>query len=484
MPAGAVSALLAGESGLWIGSARGGLGHVANTAEERPRIETYDEARGMASDTVNCIVEDRQGRIHAGTAKGVDRLDPKTGHIRHFDSGLAHGECTSAVRDRSGSLWFATKQVLSRLIPAEDRPAVHPRVFITGLRIGGAPHPVSQLGQTLVSQLELKPSQNQLQVEFVGLDYEPGDVLRYSYKLDPADSEWSPPRSQLTVNYAALSGGKYRFLVKAVTSEGVESASPAEIDFTVLPPVWRRWWFESLAVALAATLVLAAHRYRVAQMVNLERMRTAIATDLHDDIGASLSQIAVLSEVARVAVDGENRRAQESLQRVAVLARELVDSLGDVVWSIRAVPDGLDSLVGRMREFALDLLAGQRIDFELRSPPAGQSVQHLSLQARRHLFLMFKECIHNVSRHSGCTAVKAELKVVEREILLTVADNGRGLKPVEGPPGWSGGNGIPGMRRRAEILGGSIQFVSQPGDGCTVSMRLPLRRSPFAQYRA
>ena len=483
VPRGSINALLATAGGLWIG-ANGGLGHVVNTAEEHPRIEIYDTARGMASDTVNCMVEDRRDRIYAGTTKGVDRLDPQTGYIRHFSSGLAHGECQSAVRDGAGSLWFATKQGLSRLIPAEDRPPVSPRVFITELQVGGAPYPVSQLGETWVSRLELKPSQNEMQVEFVGLDYEPGDVLRYSYRLDGADSDWSPPRNQLTVTYAALSGGRYRFLVKAVTSEGVESAAPAGIDFTVLPPVWKRWWFESLAVALAAALVFAAHRYRVTQMVNLERVRTAIATDLHDDIGASLSQIAVLSEVARAGVNGENRRTQESLQRVAVLARELVDSLGDVVWSIRGAPDGLESLISRMREFALDLLAGQHVDFQLRSPPGGQGAPQLSLQARRHLFLMFKECIHNVARHSGCTAVKAELKVAEGEILLTVADNGRGLQPAEPPRGSSGGNGIPGMRQRAEILGGSIQFVSQPGEGCTVSMRLPLRRSRFAQCRS
>ena len=484
VPGGTIFALLASEGGLWIASNGGGLGHVVNTADERPRIEIYDTARGMESDTIQCIVDDRRGRIYAGSTKGVDRLDPKTGYIRHFFSGLPRGEFTSAVRDRAGSLWFATKQGLARLIPAEDRPSFNPHIFITDLHVGGAPFPVSLLGETRISRLELKPSRNQLRVEFVGLDYEPGNVLSYSYKLDGADSGWSPPRSQLTVNYAAITGGKYRFQVKAVTSEGIESASPAEIDFTVLPPVWRRWWFESAAVALAAALVFAAHRYRVAQMVNLERMRTAIATDLHDDIGSSLSQIAVLSEVARAGVNGENRRTQESLQRVAVLAREMVDSLGDIVWSIRAVPDGLDSLVSRMREFALDLLAGQGIDFELRSPPAGHSVPNLNLQARRHLFLMFKECIHNASRHSGCTAVKADLQVVERELLLTVADNGRGMKPGIEPLRSSGGNGIPGMRQRAEMLGGSIEFVSRPGEGCTVSMRLPLGRSPLARYRA
>ncbi len=135
-----------------------------------------------------------------------------------------------------------------------------------------------------------------------------------------------------------------------------------------------------------------------------------IATDLHDDIGASLSQIAILSEVARAGVNPDDRRPQESLQRVAALARELVDSMSDIVWSIRTEPEGLYSLVRRMREFALDLLVSQGIEFELRTPQPLENL-HLSLQARRQLFLMFKECIHNVSRHSGCSAVKCRSEV-------------------------------------------------------------------------
>jgi ligand-binding sensor domain-containing protein/signal transduction histidine kinase len=479
VPSGSICALQAGESGLWVGSDGGGLGRIVSTAEERPRVEVYNSASGMASDIVNCLVEDRQGRIYAGTSKGVDRLDPKTGYIRHFASGLGRGECTSAVRDRSGSLWFATKQGLSRLIPAEDRPLVNPLVFITDLRIGGAPYPVSHVGEKRVSRLELKPSQNQLQIEFVGLDYEPGDVLHYSYKLEGADSGWSPPHSQLTVNYAALRSGKYRFLVKAVTSEGVESAPPAEIDFMVLPPAWRRWWFESLAAAMAGALIFAAHRYRVTQVVNLERMRTAIATDLHDDIGASLSQIAILSEVARVRSNGQ-AGPDDPLERVAALARELVDSMGDIIWSIRSEPHGMDSLVRRMRQFALDVLGSQGIDFDLRTPPPGEEVQ-LSLQARRQLFLMFKECIHNAARHSHCSAAAAELNVVDREVVLTVADNGSGLNGLETAPRAVGGMGMASMRARAESLGGRLEVSSKPGAGCTVTIRFPRRQGVLAK---
>jgi ligand-binding sensor domain-containing protein/two-component sensor histidine kinase len=475
LPGGGVFGLLAVENGLWIAS-NGGLGRIENTSDQAPRVEIYNTARGLASNSIFCITSDLQGRIYAGTGRGIDRLEPKTGHIRHFSSanGLAHGGFKSAFRDRSGSLWFATTQGLSKLIPtapspAADRPITPPRVFITDLRIGGESYPVSQIGEAHVSRLELRPSGNQLQVDFVGIDYEPGDILRYTYKLEGADSDWSPPRSQHAVNYAALSGGDYHFLVKAVTSDGLESAAPAVIDFTVLPPLWRRWWFEGLAIAFAIIGVFAAHRYRVAQAVSLERIRTTIATDLHDDIGASLSQIAILSEVARINATGDGR---EPLERVAALARELVDSMGDIVWSIRSEEHGMESLIRRMREFAIDLLSSQGIDFELHTQIENNF--ELSLQARRQVFLIFKECIHNAARHSRCTAVIAELKA-DREVALLVEDNGTGLRPDEKASALRGGTGIPNMQKRSQELGGRMQFTSNPGEGCRIAIHFPLR---------
>jgi ligand-binding sensor domain-containing protein/signal transduction histidine kinase len=479
IPGGAILALLSGSSGLWIGSNGGGLGRIEDTSMAHPKVQIYDSARGMASNIVQCLVEDRAGRIYAGTGKGVDRLDPLSGHIRHFSraDGLARGELHGAVRDRSGALWFATTQGVSRLVPVADPPEVKPRILITDLRIGGKPYRVSQLGETRIGPIEMQPSQNQLQADFAGIDYEPGHTVRYSYRLEGADEKWSAPRYQGNVNFAALEAGSYRFLVKAVASEGAESA-PAEIDFVVLPPVWKRWWFLALAVALAAGLVLAAHRYRMSQMLSLERMRTAIATDLHDDIGASLSQIAILSEVARVRGNGQGSDAP--LERVAMLARELVDSMGDIVWSIRSEPRGMDSLVRRMREFALDVLASQGIDFELRAPAAGDSMK-LSLQTRRQLFLMFKECIHNAARHSVCTAVTAELAAGDRDVVLTVEDNGVGLPANGKAPASHGGTGIQGMHNRAKELGGQVRLTSSPGHGCRVEIRLPVRRGVLSR---
>jgi signal transduction histidine kinase/ligand-binding sensor domain-containing protein len=477
VPSGTIYALLVdSQSRLWIG-ADSGLGLVENPAVAPFRIRTYDRSSGLSSNSVRAILEDREGLLYAATGAGVDRLNPKTGHIKHFSAadGVARGETESAFRDSQGNLWFATAQGLSRLAPAASLQPVNPAVLITGLRAGGVAFPVSQRGETAIFQIQLEPSQNQVQVEFVAFANEPEANLLYAYKLEGSDSNWSPPSGQHVVNYAALATGKYRFLVRAVNSDGIESVTPAEVDFMVLPPIWRRWWFEGLMLAMVTSLVYLLHRYRISQAVSLERMRTAIATDLHDDIGSSLSQIAVLSEVARAGVEPENRLPQESLEKVGSLAREMVDSLSDIVWSIRTEPDGLDSLVRRMREFALDVLVSQGIAFDLRTPQQGDKL-HLNLHARRQMFLMFKECIHNVSRHSGCTAVRVELKVEERELSLTVADNGRGLSPAGKSREWIGGNGIPGMRRRAESLGGSIQFSSTAGGGCTVSIRLPARR--------
>jgi signal transduction histidine kinase len=133
-----------------------------------------------------------------------------------------------------------------------------------------------------------------------------------------------------------------------------------------------------------------------------------------------------------------------------------------------------------MREFAIDLLVSQGIGFELRTTHLGEHVS-ISLQARRQLFLMFKECVHNAERHSGCTRVVAMIEVEERDLLLTVEDDGKGLNIGEKQPRLTGGNGIPGMRQRAQSLGGSIQFTSQSGAGCKVSIRVPTGRNTLAK---
>src|SRR5262249_25515325 len=157
------------------------------------------------------------------------------------------------------------------------------------------------------------PDQNNVQIEFFSLGFRPGEVLRYQYTLEGTGSDWSPPSSQRSVNYANLAPGSYRFAVRAVGADGTYSLAPATASFTILAPVWRRWWFLGLtaiaAMSVAAVFALgvterrraeeALQRSRAERLAELERVRKRIATDLHDDIGSSLTRISLLSEVVK-----------------------------------------------------------------------------------------------------------------------------------------------------------------------------------------
>ena len=482
VPPGTIRSLFADHRGrLWIG-AGGGLALVAEPAAPHPHFDVYNKSRGLGSNSIVCMVEDAMGLLYLGTARGVDRLDPETGHVRHFSSleGVPSGGFTSAIRDRSGALWFSSYSGLSRLIPEPSRAPGSLNVLITGLQAGGEDRAISQLGESRIAGLRLSPSRNRMQVEFVAPGEESGEDLRYKFRLTGADASWTEPRAQHAVDYRNLAAGSYQFLVKEVDPEGHESSNPAEVSFTVLPPVWQRWWFELCLFCAAIALAYGLHAYRLKHILAMERMRTAIATDLHDDIGSSLAQIAVLSEVAQVHAAASEAPNGRPMARIGNLARELTDSINDIVWSIRSGDESLESLTRRMREFVAEYLQPAGIDFSwsASSPPPGL---RLTLNSRRQIFLVYKECMHNILKHSGCRNVFITFEVSEREVVMIIADDGKGLDACQDTRSTAprAGNGLTNMRRRAQSLGGSVEFGSRPGGGCQITVRLPVRKRAF-----
>ena len=482
VPPGLIRSLFADHRGrLWIG-ADGGLALVAEPAAPHPHFDVYNKSRGLGSNSIRCIVEDAMGLLYLGTARGVDRLDPETGHVRHFSSleGVPSGGFTSAIRDRSGALWFSSYSGLSRLTPEPSRAPGSLKVLITGLQAGGEDRAISQLGESRIAGLRLGPSRNRMQVEFVAPGEESGEDLRYKFRLTGADASWTEPRAQHTVDYRNLAAGSYQFLVKAVDPEGHESANPAEVSFTILPPVWQRWWSELCLFCAALALAYGLHAYRLKHILAMERMRTVIATDLHDDIGSSLAQIAVLSEVAQVHAAASEAPNGRPMARIGNLARELTDSINDIVWSIRSGDESLESLTRRMREFVAEYLQPAGIDFSWNasSPPPGL---RLMLNSRRQIFLIYKECMHNILKHSGCRKAFITFEISEREAVMIIADDGKGLDACQDTRSTAprAGNGLTNMRRRAQSLGGSVEFGSRPGGGCQITVRLPVRKRAF-----
>ncbi|MBV9675611.1 MAG: hypothetical protein JO185_04710 [Acidobacteriaceae bacterium] len=459
---------------LWIASAQGGLYRWDKPDSAQPHLARYTTDNGLSSNEILCLTEDQWGRIYAGTNRGVDRLEPVMGSIKHFSSsdGLSRGAVSLAYRDHHGALWFATDEGISRLMPAPDSVPLPPPVLITGLRQMGIPLPISALGERRVRGLELAPNRNQLQIDFVGLDFRPGTVLRYQYKLDRADRTWSAPTSERTVNYASIAPGSYRFLVRAINSDGISSPEPAAVMFIVLAPVWRQWWFLALCGTAAALAIYAVHRLRLQQLLAVERIRTGIATDLHDDVGASLSRIALLSEVARMDA-ARGGGVQESLSRIADISREVIDAMSEIVWATNPQRDRLSDLANRMRAFAEDMLVPRDIKFVLQAPALSEDSK-IGPKLRRQLFLIFKECIHNIERHSGCTEALADLRVQKQELTLRISDNGVGLHTSSNDPRVCGGQGLASIQARAASLQGRIEVTSEAGKGLALVIHAPL----------
>ena len=473
LPKGFITTLYIDHMGrLWLASNTDGVARLDDPEAEHPRFVRYTTRQGLASDNVRALTEDLGGDIYIGTVRGIDRLNTETGKIRHYGlaDGLAGDFVTRAFRDHNGTLWFGSFGGVSRFEPRQEPPPTAPAIRIESLRIAGVKQPLGEFGAPAIAGLELTSAQNNLQIDFSSLSMARAALLRYQYKLEGVDSGWSVPSEQRAVHYANLAPGAYRFLVRAVDPAGVNSAQPASVDFRILPPVWQRWWFLILAAALLGCAATFLYRYRVAHLLELERIRIRIATDLHDDIGSSLSQIAVLSEVVRRQVEGHTAVSQP-LSTIASTSRELVDSMSDIVWAINPDRDNLGDLSQRMRRFASDLLTMNDIELQFVAREIETTVK-LDAETRRQIFLIFKECVNNIVRHSGCTRVEINLGAENRLISLTIKDDGIGFDKAQ--PGH--GHGLSSMQQRAESLGASLHISSPAGGGTTVLLQVPLAR--------
>jgi len=490
---------------LWVAT-NGGLSRVDNPLAERPQFVSYTTKEGLTSDQVTTVTEDRWGQIYLGTGRGIDRLDPDTGKIKHYTTadGLADNFINVSMRDAQGALWFGTLRGLSRFVPEQDQPLSPPPILISGLSVAGIKQTISELGQGDLEIPELSYSQNRVQVDFLSISYASGDVLRYQFKLEGAGSDWSAPGEQRSVTLANLSAGSYRFLVRAVNSDGAVSLRPASVTFRILPPFWRRGWFIGLTTLLTGALLYSFYRYRTARLreinaalaeakraeealgkaraerlVELERVRARIATDLHDDIGSSLTQIAILSEVAHQQVGTDHTNGAAPIARIISVSNELVDTMSDIVWAINPKKDHLSDLLQRMRRFASDVFTARQIAFLFHTPDSEHDLE-LGANVRREVFLIFKESVNNIIKHSACTRADVAFRIEGDRLVLTVSDNGKGFDcaPADCSAAMvattRGGNGLLSMRKRAEEMGGRFEVVSAAGQGTTATLRLPI----------
>ena len=459
--------LVDGKNRLWAATSRDGLLRLDDVNAENPTFVSYTTAEGLADNLILTVATDNFGRIYAGSGRGVDQLNLETGEVRHFttNDGLPGGRIYLSKTDRTGAIWFGSLAGIARFVPEADRPRQTPNIFITGLRVAGIPQKISELGETVLPNSEFAADKNNLTIEYLGLGASLGENLKYQYRLGDENSEWITTNER-TLNFANLSAGDYQFAVRAIASDGLISPNSATFSFKILRPIYLRWWFLTLAALLIGLAIWQLYRVRVRRLLEIERTRTRIATDLHDDIGADLSKISLLSEVVKMQLSNGNEENNRLLTKIAETSRNSVDSMRDIVWAINPSRDSLNDLVQKMRQFAEESLVEKDIKLVFDAPNDNQK-PILSMDTRRELYLIFKEAVTNSSKYADCSQVEINFEIVGKEISLTIQDNGKGFDSAQDFEG----NGLKNMKRRAENLNGAFNVTV--GNGTKISVTIP-----------
>ncbi|HSF42356.1 MAG TPA: two-component regulator propeller domain-containing protein [Thermoanaerobaculia bacterium] len=419
------------------------------------RFETYDTSDGLSNSFITCTLEDGQGRVYLSTNRGVNVLIPGPPRILPlYGLGLRTGNTGSCYRDHRGRLWFGIQRVLAMYDPAKDRPRHPPKILLTGLQ-------AFKDRISLESRI-LAHDQSDLTFSFTGIDLA-AHFLRFRYRLAGLDREWIDT-DQRSVRYPSLLPGDYRFEVQAANDAGLRSA-PAGLSFTILPPPW--WRRPALVLGLAAAAVALTAglfaAFRVRQLLEVERLRTGIAADLHDQVGAGLTDIAILSEVA-----SQKTGRLPELDRIAATAREMVDGLGDIVWLVNPRRDSLGELFLRLKDSYAELFAHAGAELEVGDLSPFERVR-LPMSWRQDLHLLFQEALRNALRHSGCRRAELSVTLRGRRLEVVLRDDGRGFDPERAN---GQGEGLATMRRRAGRLKGRLDFESSPA-GTTVRFTGP-----------
>lgn len=469
VPVGPRSQILVDRRGwLWVG----GRQVVYSTDPEAadPRFRTYRTAEGHPVQG-GALGEDRSGWIYAGSPSGLVRFHPRDGHLQRLGFSDINGPLH---RDDDGTLWVRYQRGVLRYEPRYERDGDPPLVRIGGVSVADVPLPVPAMGATRLAPVR-PAAGRQIRIEYFGLGFGAHEPLRFQVRLEGTDDEWSGPISERTVLYAGLGPGRYRFQVRAVGATGAATPEPATVAFTVPPPVWRRGWFLAAVILALASLLVGAHRLRVRRLLELERVRTRIAADLHDDLGASLARVSLLAEAIRRKLRESPDAAERMLREIGETSRSLVSAAGDIAFSIDPGRGGLEALAARVRRFAEELLAGTDLEWRFKIEGETESVV-LSSDQRRHLLAILKEALHNAVRHGRPGRLTLTLAVRGDVLEVDLVDDGRGFAPDHPGGGGTagGGHGLRNLRRRAGELSAALEIDSRPGAGTRLSLVVPL----------
>lgn len=495
LPGENISCLLEDHSGvLWAGTSVG-----LARFDGRRWISYAGHFRG-ATGSIGYLIDDDQGSLWMGSSVGL--LRARLTDLQAFAAGqvdsvpvrsfgqpdglptrvCSQGSQPAASRTPDGKLWFPTISGLVSVDPKQLLPNTNPPpVIIESVWVDGRPQGPDTLRAPVPQSLVIPASRESLEIHYTSINLPAPDLGLFQYRLTGHEKDWTTTESQQRfAHFTRLPHGHYTFEVRACNEDGVWSGAPAMLAVTVLPPFWETWWFLSVSsLCLLAAIVGSVHyvstqklqrevaALRQHELLELERAR--IARDLHDQLGANLTQVALLGEMAET--DKELPQEVEAHARqISQTARETTRALDEIVWTVNPSNDTLDGLINYVCKYAQEFLAMAGLRYRLEVPSQLPSIP-ISPELRHNVFLAAKESVNNVVKHSHATAAWLRLRLEADRFTLEIEDNGTGL-----PTGadQKGRNGLRNMRKRLEEIGGAFGIAPGQEGGTRVSLTAPL----------
>jgi signal transduction histidine kinase/ligand-binding sensor domain-containing protein len=407
------------------------------------------------------LAEDNNGSFWLQTHDNFYRLSPDFDQLTAFASGTRldgntevsdvsfHG-ATCMVLSKGKLLSFSTGNLQKQQVTAP--------VLVSSVVADTKEYFFPNANKAI--QLDFK---DRLRIEISALNFSNEGGNRLFYKLDGWDDQWRELLKGSVVSYEQLPTGNYNFLAKASNGDTELIAEPIQLHFKINPPFWKTGWFIALVVAFITAIGYWFYRYRLRQAIKMERMRTRIATDLHDDIGATLSSISMYSEAVKKQVKEKLPQLEPVLEKMGENSRNMVSSMNDIVWAVNPGNDQGGKLLERMESYARDNCSvnDTRLRFncndELRS-------MIFALEYRKNIYLIFKEALNNALKYAGATTINITADKKGSHIVLTIDDNGKGFDTTTIPAG----NGLKNIRSRAKEIGAEINISSEEGKGTTL----------------
>jgi ligand-binding sensor domain-containing protein/signal transduction histidine kinase len=479
------------DGSLWIGTEGGGLSRLRGET-----FATFTTREGLADNTISQILEDDFARLWLGCNRGIvcvskHELDDvqagKTAvlyaQVYGHNEGLPSEECTSGfypsgLKTHDGLLWFST---LKGIVVADPRrrqgDTSAPSVVLDEVRVDGQAVSVGA-----DSALKVSPGKHRLEFTYAAMAFDAPDFVHLRYRLEPLDRDWFDAGTRRTASYPYVPPGNYRFLVSAATSADNWGSTATMLTVTVAPHFWQAWWFMALvllaALGAVAGLARLAEKRKLQRRLReleqekvLERERTRIAQDLHDEMGAKLCRISFLSEGARRASEMP-LELRNQIVSISDASREVLHSLDEIVWAVNPRNDSLEPVASYIGQYVQDYFQETGVQCEL-DIPAQFPFHPLSSQLRHHLFHAVHEALTNTLKHSRATRLKVSIKCEGSVFEITTSDNGHGfdlsaLDDQSENGSFVAGNGLRNMQERLAEVGGRCHIESKPGCGTTV----------------